>query len=351
MGARRIAATTALLVAVACTSGAEEPVSTHQTDTTPRGGTLRVAVPDLFVANDAYAFDLDPQRGYFGGVFELGRCCLFRTLYSYNGRPTEQGGTELHPDLAAGNPQVSSDGLTWTFKLKPGLRYAPPFEDTTITSLDLVRALERTAGVTSPPAGYGFYYEVIRGFGEYGSGEADSIVGLETPDDRTLVVRLEQVTGDLAYRFSLPATSPIPEGAADGHGKDYARFLVASGPYMVEGSEALDPSAPPLEQEPAAGMSRRSSPRTWPSRSRARSRWSGTPPGSLGPTAYDPPMPTGSRSLWAGPTTPRSPGRWTRERWISPSSLPHRSSRSLATRRIRRSRIACSAIRRTASSR
>src|SRR4029453_4691656 len=103
--------------------------------------------------------------------------------------------------------------------------------------------------------GYGsFYFGVISGFDDYGSGAADSIVGLETPDDRTLVVPLGQVTGDLAYRFTLPATAPIPEGASDGHDDDYARYLVASGPYMIEGSQHVDPSAPANEQHPAAGV-------------------------------------------------------------------------------------------------
>jgi peptide/nickel transport system substrate-binding protein len=206
-------------------------------------------VPDHLVVS---VWDIDPQRSYVPSVFGLGRCCLVRTLFSYTGRPTEDGGTELHPDLANGPAEVSADGLTWTFRLRPGLRFAPPFEDTPITSLDLVRGLERTARVDSGNT-YGFYYEVIRGFDDYASGEADSIVGLETPDERTLVVRLDQVTGDLAYRFSLPATGPIPDGADDGHDQDYTRFLVASGPYMIEGSEALDPSAPPTEQEPASG--------------------------------------------------------------------------------------------------
>jgi peptide/nickel transport system substrate-binding protein len=95
---------------------------------------------------------------------------------------------------------------------------------------------------------------VIRGFEAYGSGAADSIAGLETPDEWTLVVRLDRVTSDLAYRFSLPATAPIPVGAADGHEKDYARFLVASGPYMVEGSERLDFGSPPDRQRPVAGF-------------------------------------------------------------------------------------------------
>src|SRR4029453_6428059 len=64
---------------------------------------------------------------------------------------------------------------------------------------------------------------------------------------------LDGGSGRLAYRFWLPATSPIPEGAADGHDKDYTGFFAASGPYMIEGSEELHPSAPPKEQKPAAG--------------------------------------------------------------------------------------------------
>src|SRR2546430_10665120 len=45
------------------------------------------------------------------------------------------------------------------------------------------------------------------------------------------------------------ATAPIPPspsdpnamlGVATGHDDDYGRFLVASGPYMFKGSEALD---------------------------------------------------------------------------------------------------------------
>ena len=34
-------------------------------------------------------------------------------------------------------------------------------------------------------------------------------------------------------------TAPIPPGAADGHPRDYGRFLVASGPYMVTGAPAV----------------------------------------------------------------------------------------------------------------
>ena len=101
---------------------------------------------------------------------------------------------------------------------------------------------------------YAYQYSVIRGFGDFADGAADSIVGLETPDDHTLVVQLDEPTSDLAYRLSLPAAAPVPDGAAEGHDRDYRRFVVASGPYMVEGSDLLDFSVPPAEQEPLTGF-------------------------------------------------------------------------------------------------
>jgi peptide/nickel transport system substrate-binding protein len=245
--------TAALLVVTAgCTSEDDRPEGTSDADTMQRG-TLRIAIPN---SSEGVYVNMDPQRSYIGGEWEFFRCCLLRTLYSYSGKPTEEGGGEPRPDLAVGSPVVSADGLTWRFRLKRGLHYAPPFEDTPIVALDVVRALERTARVTSEEEeiGYPFYYSAIKGFDEFDAGEADSIAGLETPHDLTLVVRLERVTGDLAYRFAMPATAPIPEEAVDGHDEDYGRVVVASGPYMIEGSEELDFSVSPDEQEPAGGF-------------------------------------------------------------------------------------------------
>ena len=151
--------------------------------------------------------------------------------------------------------ELAPDGLTWTFELRGGLRYAPPFQDTPITSLDVVHALERTARVTSPQLGYPSYYMSIRGFEDYASGSADSIAGLETPDDRTLVVRITEATGDLVYRFSLPATAPIPEEVAGcfTESGEYGRYAISSGPYMFEGSGELDVTSCDT-MEPIAGF-------------------------------------------------------------------------------------------------
>ena len=204
----------------------------------------------------------DPQKEYSSVTWEYYRCCLLRTLLSYNGQTTDQGGSELRPDLAAEMPVVSDDGLTWTFTLKHGITYAPPMQDVTVTSSDIVRALEREACGTCNVGGYSFYYSAIKGFDAFAAGDADSISGLETPDDSTLVVTLNDPTGDLGYRLAMPASAPIPPlpgepkarlGAATGHDPNWGQFLVATGPYMFEGSEAMDFSAPPKEQTPVAG--------------------------------------------------------------------------------------------------
>jgi peptide/nickel transport system substrate-binding protein len=248
------------LVAAACggddggatgTSGATS--ATGATSAIQPGGTLEFGqVGDVSAA-------FDPQKEYYNLSWEYYRCCLLRTLLSYNGRTTAEGGADLQPDIATALPEISSDGLTYTFTLKSGINYGDPFTDVSVTSADIVRALEREADPDASVGGYNFYYNIIDGFADFGAGKADSIKGLETPDESTLVVTLSEPSGYLPYLFAMAATAPIPPngdaplGAAEGHTKDYGRFLVATGPYQWAGAENLDFSLPADEQSPVAG--------------------------------------------------------------------------------------------------
>jgi len=244
------------LVAAAC-GGNDDSGDDGATSEAPSGdlsgGTLNMAQ----LADVVSAFD--PQKEYYSVTWEYYRCCLLRTLMSYEGVPTDQGGAEIHPDLAAAEPEISSDGLTWTFTIKPGINYAPPFDDVTITANDFITAMKRTANPKANVGGYSFYYSVIEGFDEYGDGEADEISGMTAVDDTTLQVTLTAPTGDFGYRMAMPTAAPIPPldgaelGAAEGHDKNYGRFLVASGPYMFEGSEAMDFSVPAKDQAEVSG--------------------------------------------------------------------------------------------------
>jgi len=220
---------------------------------------------------------LDPQFNVNLLKSELYRCCLLRTLLSYNGQTTDRGGAELRPDLATRLPDVSTNGLTWTFHIKRGVRYGPPLQDTEITAPDFIRAIERefarlphvvAASLPFPASTIGevgradLYQDLIVGANEFADGTSDSISGLEALDPHTLVVHLTHPSGDLGYRFSLSSTAPIPPiptepgarlGVATGHEATYGSFLVSSGPYMIEGSDHLDFTKPPPEQQPVSG--------------------------------------------------------------------------------------------------
>jgi peptide/nickel transport system substrate-binding protein len=249
------------LVAAACGGGpGDDDTATEQPENLS-GGTLRMAQ----LADVTAAFD--PQKEYYSVTFEYYRCCLLRTLMAATGAPVEEGGSEVHPDLAAAEPTQSEDGLTWTFQIKPGIMYAPPKQDTEITAQDFIRALEREADPKANVGGYSFYYSVIEGFDDFaekvGNGDitdADTITGLSAPDTHTLEITTTVPTGDMTYRMALPAAAPIPPdeegermGVAEGHERNYGRFLVSSGPYMFEGSETMDFAGDPKDHTEAPG--------------------------------------------------------------------------------------------------
>ena len=121
----------------------------------------------------------------------------------------QRGGGVVEPDLASADPEVSADGLTWTFSIQPGLHYAPPVEEVEITAQDFVRAMEREATPSANVGGYPFYYSVIDGFDEFASGEADEISGMKAVDDHTLEITVTRPTGDLGYRLAMPAAAPM----------------------------------------------------------------------------------------------------------------------------------------------
>jgi peptide/nickel transport system substrate-binding protein len=228
-----------------------------------QGGTLRVGVMNTGANN------YDPQAAWEDPVQEeLARCCLFRTLLSYSGHSTREGGAILRPDIATGLPEVSSDGLIWTIHLRPELRYAPPLQDVEIVAGDFVRSILRELSpATETGLGVGLKGDIaplIQGAKDYVDGGASTVTGIEAPDTHTLAIHLTRPDPDLGNRLAESAFAPIPAnpfdptatfGVAEGHEGDYGNFLVASGPYMLEGSHGLDFSKPPIEQPRAEGVS------------------------------------------------------------------------------------------------
>jgi len=203
--------------------------------TATKGGTYRMATQDF-----GFTGAFDPSAEYLGWAFTLYGNLLIRTLLSYN-HTAGAAGNVLVPDLATAVPTPTNNGLTYTFKLKPGVKFGPPV-NRAITSKDIEFAMERIA-TPSVAAQYGFYYQpVIKGMAEFLAGKAKTISGIQTPDDQTIVFNLTRPTGDFLNLMAMPASGPIPPevGKCFTQAGAYGRDVIASGPYMIQGSDKVN---------------------------------------------------------------------------------------------------------------
>jgi peptide/nickel transport system substrate-binding protein len=208
----------ALLPLTACKSTATSTSASG--GTAVKGGTVQV------LQNADFSY-LDPARGFDGSVNSFYRL-VFRTLTTKAANDTKDPNA-IVPDLAQGLGTVSADGLSWTYKLKPGVAFdtgAP------ITSKDVKFGISRG---WDPEIGIGAQYlrqllKAPEGYqGPYRSGELSTI---ETPDDATIVFHLKEPFPEFDAVLSMPNAVPFPVGT--GKGDQFVKDIIASGPYDLE---------------------------------------------------------------------------------------------------------------------
>jgi peptide/nickel transport system substrate-binding protein len=93
-----------------------------------------------------------------------------------------------------------------------------------------------------PAVGNGYagaYWGDIVGVDAYKAGKAKEISGITTPDDQTLVIKLNRPTASIVIgAMALPGTAPVPKEYAAkydaGKQSQYGLHLVTTGPYMVQ---------------------------------------------------------------------------------------------------------------------
>jgi peptide/nickel transport system substrate-binding protein len=188
-----------------------------------RGGTLRVLAVDPIIGLDT-AENNNPAivRAYA------------RTLYGYNlSGPPDQVPVPV-PDIASGPPQRSADQRTYTFRLRAGVRYAPPV-NREVTARDFITAIQRLYDKQTPSYGQQ-YADLIAGAKAFGAGKASRISGLAAPDARTLKITLVQPAADLLSILTLSLFAPVPGEYAASYavGANYSGHVVGSGPYTPE---------------------------------------------------------------------------------------------------------------------
>jgi peptide/nickel transport system substrate-binding protein len=210
-----------VLVAAACSGGGSDGTTdaTGATGGTGDGtdcGTLEMAFnfdmqvpdPDVFYQADG----LNLTTGAYEGLLR----------YKPNAEPPE-----IEPHLAE-SYEVSDDGLTYTFKLREGVKF---HDGTDFNAEAMVKSFERREAVNAGPA---FYVSFIE--------------STETPDPYTLVIHLKEPNnsflGLVASPYGFKAVSPtaIEEHEVDG---DQAQAWLSThsagtGPYEITKFEPGD---------------------------------------------------------------------------------------------------------------
>jgi peptide/nickel transport system substrate-binding protein len=189
-----------------------------------KGGTLTL--------DNALDFDsADPGNTYYGWSLNLARLWS-RTLVTFKSAPG-QAGYQLAPDLATNTGQVSPDGLTWTYNLKPGLKLE---DGETITSQMIKYAIERTNSYGTPLSNGPVYYGQFLADPSYPGAYKDKtpgkmgLSGISTPSPTEIQFHLSTPMSEFPDILAFSEEdAPVPP--AKDTGVNYAKHPLSSGPY------------------------------------------------------------------------------------------------------------------------
>src|SRR6266540_3341436 len=213
------------LAASACGGGGGTGGTSDQGGNPVKGGTLRI-----YNQNDVDF--LDTALGYYTVTLALQRAYA-RTLYSWDISKTGDAHTIPVPDLSDGPAKVSGNNTVFAFKIRKGVRWAPPATGE-VTPEDFVYAIERMYDKTNPSPGQS-YSNLIKGADEFAAGKAQTISGIVASGD-TVTYTLKKPAPDFLSIVALPFFAPVPRSYASKYkvGPDYGKHIVGSGPYTLK---------------------------------------------------------------------------------------------------------------------
>lgn len=167
---------------------------------------------------------------------------LYDTLfeYQYLKRPLE-----LQPLLAEAMPTVTDNGLTYTIKIKKGVKFhdSEAFQGgkgRDLVASDFIYSWKRLADPANNSDGFWIFDGKIKGFNEWrdkmakaGGAFDDPIEGLQAPDDSTLVIKLKEPYFQLLYVLAMVYAAPVPKEAVAKYGKEFLNHPVGTGPFVI----------------------------------------------------------------------------------------------------------------------
>jgi ABC-type transport system substrate-binding protein len=205
-----------LLTSTAAAMMAFLPSIAGAQDTPAKGGDIVVTYKDDITT-------LDPAIGYDWVNWSMIKS-LYSRLMDY-----EPGTANLVPSLAE-SFVVSPDGLTYTFKLRPGVKFS---NGRAVVASDVKYSIERAVNPKTQGPGAGFF-GAIAGFDAVSGGTSETLSGIETPDDQTVIFKLSRPDATFLHVLAINFASVVPKEAVEAANGDFGKAPVGSGTFILK---------------------------------------------------------------------------------------------------------------------
>ncbi|MBO3761535.1 ABC transporter substrate-binding protein [Ciceribacter sp. L1K22] len=192
------------------------PLSVHAQETPGQGGDIVVTYKDDITT-------LDPAIGYDWVNWSMIKS-LFSRLVDY-----EPGTANIVPSLAE-SFEVAPDGLTYTFKLRKGVKFSNGRD---VVASDVKYSIERAVNPKTQGPGAGFF-GAIAGFDDMMGGSTETLSGIETPDDGTVIFKLSRPDATFLHVLAINFASIVPKEAVDAAAGDFGKKPVGSGTFILK---------------------------------------------------------------------------------------------------------------------
>ena len=188
---------------------------TARADEIKQGGSMVVTYKDDIST-------LDPAIGYDWQNWSMIKS-LFDGLMDY-----KPGTTDLVPDLAE-SYEVAPDGLSYTFKLRQGVKFHNGRE---LTAADVKWSIERAVQPETQSPGQGFF-NMIKGFEDVTAGKANELSGIEALDPHTVRFTLSRPDATFLHVMALNFGFAVPKEEVEKYGQDFGKHPVGTGAYKM----------------------------------------------------------------------------------------------------------------------
>ncbi|WP_428427012.1 ABC transporter substrate-binding protein [Pararhizobium sp.] len=192
------------------------PLPAFAQDTIKQGGDVVITYKDDIAT-------LDPAVGY-----DWVNWSMIKSLYSRLMDYTP-GTPDLIPSLAE-SFTVSPDGLTYTFKLRKGVKFTNGRE---LVASDVKYSIERAVDPKTQGPGAGFF-GAIKGFDAVSGGTSTTLEGIATPDDQTVVFTLSRPDATFLHVLAINFASVVPKEAVEAAAGDFGKKPVGSGTFVLK---------------------------------------------------------------------------------------------------------------------